>query len=142
MATKHFITLALFLCAFSAHADNTLSLQFNGLSYHYDRTVAEQYELQERNPGVGLTLANSRWLGTAGYYDNSYSETTVYALAGPVWQPYEWLRFGLLAGAVTGYEIDTGMAVTPALVPMMSVWRVNVIVTPFFVAANLTVARF
>lgn len=136
MAIKHFSIVLLFVCmpAFAG----TFEVQLNGLSYHYDRSL----HLNEVNPGLGITYKSHGLLAAAaGYYDNSYDHTTFYLLGGPVWH-YGPFRAGVLVGAVSGYERDTHMHWTPAVVPTFSAWRVNMIVTPWFAAVNFTVARF
>ena len=135
MAVKHFSIILLFVCA-PAFAGNW-SVQLNGLSYHYDRSL----DLNEVNTGLGASYENGHLLTTGGWYKNSYSRTTVYAFTGPTWR-WHGVRFGVLAGVVSGYDCDTSMHWTPTLMPIVSIWRLNFTATPWFVAANITIAQF
>ena len=95
-------TYALYLAAvlaFNAHAD-TLHLQLHGLSLHSAGTW------NERNPGLGVRYQHTPDLGVqAGFYKNSMSTQTVYAVAQ--WTPLHVgpLSAGAFAGVATRYTL-------------------------------------
>ena len=85
----------------AAHAAPAWALDVNTTSYHTQAWAREQ--LSQVNPGLGLEYRVSPdWSAMGGFYRNSYSRTTAYALAA--WTP---LRFNLPAGL----RIDAGLAV-------------------------------
>lgn len=72
-------------------------------------------------PGIGVLCALPTVKDTrlaVGTFYNSYKRTSVYAAV--VWQPLLLgpVRAGLLAGAVTGYKLDTSIALPLAAIAM------------------------
>ena len=83
------------------------SLDISTTSYHTRRWARDS--LNQDNPGLGIEYqATPDWGAAAGFYKNSYSRTSVYALA--TYTPLhislpEGFRVGLgwLAGVISGY---------------------------------------
>lgn len=82
-------------CAPVAHAED---LYLSAKAYHFDRDL----HLNENNPGVSLEFDNG---ATIGYFRNSYNKDAYYVAyayrplsVGPA-------SFGVLGGAVTGYDL-------------------------------------
>lgn len=99
-----------------------------GLSYHWDRDLAEQNDLDnEFNPGLGVRYQMGSWLKAdaiidAGVYRDSGRNTAVYAAAGLLWPLDENKRFNVGA-ALTAFHSDTYNRGDPfiAPVPLVSV---------------------
>ena len=83
-----------------------------GLSYHWDRELAEQNDWDnEFNPGLGVRYGLGTWLKAdaiidAGAYYDSGRNTTVYAAAGLLWPLDKNKRFNL-GVALTAFHSDT-----------------------------------
>ncbi|MHB8913084.1 MAG: hypothetical protein ACYC42_10670 [Lysobacter sp.] len=83
-----------------------------GLSYHWDRELAEQNDWDnEFNPGLGLRYGLGTWLKAdaiidAGAYYDSGRNTAVYAAAGLLWPLDKNKRFNL-GVALTAFHSDT-----------------------------------
>lgn len=83
-----------------------------GLSYHWDRDLAEQNDLDnEFNPGLGVRYRMGEWLRAdaivdAGVYRDSGRNTAVYAAAGLLWPLDDAKRFNVGA-ALTAFKSDT-----------------------------------
>lgn len=83
-----------------------------GLSYHWDRDLAEQNDLDnEFNPGLGVRYRMGEWLRAdaiidAGVYRDSGRHTAVYAAAGLLWPLDDAKRFNVGA-ALTAFKSDT-----------------------------------
>lgn len=94
-----------------------------GLSYHWDRDLAKQYDLDnEFNPGLGLRYQIGSWLKAdaildAGVYRDSGRNTAVYAAAGLLWPLDEAKRFSLGA-ALTAFHSDTYNRGDPFIAPV------------------------
>jgi hypothetical protein len=77
-------------------------------SYHTNRNV----DFNESNTGMGLSYIDGALMLSAGQYNNSYNDSSFYAMAG-----YRYYRdsyeVGVLAGPVTGYEIGSLFAAMP-----------------------------
>lgn len=104
-----------------------------GLSYHWDRELAEQNDWDnEFNPGLGVRYGLGTWLKAdaildAGAYYDSGRNTAVYAAAGLLW-PLDTTRRFKLGVALTAFHSDTynqGDAFI-APVPLFSVRLENV----------------
>lgn len=80
-----------------ASADDNLYLTLPLGSYHSDRNAG----YNEHNRGVGIEYQSY----VAGYYKNSTHQDTFYA--GYVWRPIDfgYVKAGILAGVVTGYQV-------------------------------------
>lgn len=99
-----------------------------GLSYHWDRDLAEQNDLDnEFNPGLGVRYQMGSWLKAdaiidAGVYRDSGRNTAVYAAAGLLWPLDQNKRFSVGA-ALTAFHSDTYNRGDPfiAPVPLVSV---------------------
>lgn len=112
------IILATLLLASTAHAGDAgrVTLDINVGSYHTQAWARDQ--LNQRNPGVGMTYHLSRtWAFSGGGYWNSYRRPTVYGLVQ--WTPLQigiaadWhVDAGLAAGLASGYRRDE-IAVRP-----------------------------
>ncbi|MDP1862699.1 MAG: hypothetical protein Q8K52_02200 [Thiobacillus sp.] len=94
-----------------------------GLSYHWDRDVARQNDLDnEFNPGLGVRYSMGSWLKAdaiidAGAYYDSGRNTAVYAGAGLLWPLDKDKRFNL--GAVlTAFHSDTYNRGDPFIAPL------------------------
>ena len=95
---KAFLLLILMAMPVMAIADDWLSL--GGGTIHFCQSCA----YNDANMGLGLqhnVTPDLRALG--GVYYNSYYKATFYA--GAAYQPLQvgWMRFGVMAGAVTNY---------------------------------------
>lgn len=116
MNSRHALLLgSALLCSHAAHALNPgeLTLDLNGASWHSESQYTYQgttSHYQQSNPGLGLTYAFDDHINlTAGFFENSYRKTTVYAGA-VIHQDFrsaddEWVLspgIALLLG--TGYE--------------------------------------
>ncbi len=84
------IVAALLIAALPAHAVDTSVLVYGG-SYHFDGRGRHEskYNLNERNPGVGLEFSQDGWLIGAGTYRDSYREQRSRQSGLPPWL---WLR--------------------------------------------------
>lgn len=120
----------------------TVGIEVNGLSYHFNRQAVRNQNLHEFNPGLGISYKQGHFIGTVGLYRNSYGKRTNYALAGAIWPIFGPLRLGLVVGAVSGYKRDTGMDWTPAIAPLVRLWRFNVLLTPWFAGVSYTLIHF
>jgi hypothetical protein len=56
-------------------------------------------------PGLGILCAKDDYFAGAGVYKNSISKTSVYAQAGMYLLNTPYVKFGFLAGVVTGYPL-------------------------------------
>jgi hypothetical protein len=99
-------------------------------SYHANREVKHN----ERNWGLGLEHdLNDKWRFAAGGYRNSYWRDSVYV--GALWLPAQSgnYKFGVLLGAVTGYDHVVGPfapTVLPTLMYEGKQWGANLGVMP------------
>ncbi len=120
-------TVAVALCAAAmlaapAHASDW-GLNLYGLSYHWDRDLARQNDLDnEFNPGLGVRYRMGSWLKAdaivdAGAYHDSGRNTAVYAAAGLLWPLDEDKRFRLGA-ALTAFHSDTYNRGDPFIAPV------------------------
>lgn len=107
-----FVFIVCALLASTAHADE-LWLTSGFLSKH------DKAGRNENNDGAGLELGlGEGWAVAAGQYRNSMNRDSRYAAA--VWQPWApvaHVRLGGVVGVVSGY----GQALTPLLLPALSV---------------------
>ncbi len=94
-----------------------------GLSYHWDRELAEQNDLDnEFNPGLGVRYRMGAWLRAdaiidAGAYRDSGRNTALYAGAGLLWPLDRNRRFNL--GAVlTAFHSETYNNGDPFIAPV------------------------
>lgn len=95
-------------------ADPAYYLDINGLSKHFGdpdpRNNVDEYN--ERNLGLGVTREtvdnDLAKILTAGYFDNSFNDPTMYAAGGLAKQFGKdyYARLGGLAGVMTGYHND------------------------------------
>ena len=107
---------------FADSSDNSLWINFGGISYHSDRSAG----FNERNGGIGLeyqvTDKNSFALGE---YKNSIRRQTNYALG--FYTPYiykdEMIKLGLLYGIATGYDTHLYDGLTGVVAPVIVVER-------------------
>lgn len=116
-----FCCLALLSSAPAGAGDWGINLY--GLSYHWDRELAEQNDLDnEFNPGLGLRYRMGSWLKAdaiidAGAYRDSGRNTALYAGAGLLWPLDRDKRFNL--GAVlTAFHSDTYNNGDPFIAPV------------------------
>lgn len=94
------VALCLTLAAGIASAASPITLDLNLASIHTEAWARNQ--LNQRNPGLGLTWHASRtWQLAGGLYSNSYRRPTWYALA-----EFTPLQFG----AADGWHLDAGLA--------------------------------
>lgn len=100
---KTILTLAILALAIGSTAqagEPTVTLDINVGSYHTQSWARR--ELNQRNPGIGMTYHLDRSFAiSGGAYWNSYRRPTVYALAQ--WTPLQF-------GAVGDWHIDAGIA--------------------------------
>ncbi len=103
--------LALGAAGAPAHADwSDLGVNVYGLSYHFDKSRAEQLDVDNNfNPGLGLRYQfarHERWtfFADAGAYYDSGKNTAVYGGAGALWQVVGGLQIG---AAVAVFNSDT-----------------------------------
>lgn len=95
---------------FDLNGTGMLNVDLNLGSYHTQEWARD--ELNQKNPGVGMTYRFSRsWAVAGGMYENSYDRSTWYVLAQ--WTPVQlghtggWhVDAGLAAGLATGYRPD------------------------------------
>lgn len=98
--------------AIAEAGDGDLGLNVYGLSYHWDRELAEQNGWDnEFNPGLGARYRMGSWLNAdaivdAGIYRDSGRNTAVYAATGLLWPLDEAKRFHLGA-TLTAFHSDT-----------------------------------
>ncbi|MHB1215135.1 MAG: hypothetical protein ACYCY9_09130 [Thiobacillus sp.] len=94
-----------------------------GLSYHWDRELAEQNDLDhEFNPGLGLRYRMGSWLKAdaildGGAYYDSGRNTAVYAGAGLLWPLDQNRRFNL-GVVLTAFHSDTYNDGDPFVAPI------------------------
>lgn len=92
-------------------------------SYHFDRSVG----YNEFNPGLGAQYRfDGHWRAGLGFYKNSFSRTSWYAVGGYFTDPVARVfgtevRPGLYAGGASGYR--TASPVTPAALGALSFQR-------------------
>jgi hypothetical protein len=91
------------------------SLNINGKSKHFNSL----HQLNEDNPGFGITAEKGNSFITAGGYENSYFDPSFYAGIG-----YKnrfgnqfYIEPGIIAGLVTGYKDS----LSPMILPMVSI---------------------
>ena len=90
----------------------TTTHRYAGGSYQ----TTEYTEFNENNLGLGYNADNGF---SAGFYDNSFNKTSVYA--GATFQTQQkYLNVGITVGGITGYEHITGMTVTPMAMPFVT----------------------
>ena len=79
---KNYVLALVLFAAIPAQA-GALTLDINGASRHSKDTYRYQgktHKYNESNLGAGLTYGVNKYVGvTAGFFDNSYYQTTVYA---------------------------------------------------------------
>ena len=97
----HRLLLAAIIClAPCAAFAGTWRMDANLASVHTEAWARRS--LNQVNPGLGVEYqVNRSWAYTAGFYKNSYSRRTMYALA-------EWTPLHL--GAAQGWHVDAGLA--------------------------------
>jgi len=106
------ILLAIALLSAPAALAGAWGINVYGLSYHWDRDLAEQNDWDnEFNPGLGLRYRMGTWLKAdaiidAGVYHDSGRNTAVYAAAGLLWPLDRDKRFNL-GVALTAFHSDT-----------------------------------
>ncbi|HLP99222.1 MAG TPA: hypothetical protein VK149_12345 [Sideroxyarcus sp.] len=77
----------------------------NVAAYHIDRKATETRNLRESNPGIGFERDDGETHQMVGAYKNSINKNSAYALFGYTpFQIGDYLRVGIVGGAVTGYE--------------------------------------
>ncbi len=135
--------LLLALSLATTHAANASpspwSLDINTTSYHTEAWA--RHQLNQDNPGLGVQYQYSPSLGfAAGAYENSYSRTSLYALA--LYTPAHFtLPFGLTAsagiaaGSVSGYTHAEAPGRPGALAALLEVrsaggYGVNLLAVP------------
>lgn len=109
------IAALLLVAAHEARADGWY-LSPGGVSYHADR----QAGYNERNHGLSITYREDASLAySAGWFGNSLHRRAYFGAAR--WTPVSaWgVRFGALAGVVTGYEAASGGPI-PVVLPAMA----------------------
>jgi hypothetical protein len=132
-------------------------LDLNVGSKHSEKNYVWQgrrNSFNESNLGLGATYQLKTWCDVkAGWFDNSYDRTSIYALVNPKWELLHHSRWslapGVAAGLVTGYQHtpeQTG-AVAPWGMVTLSLgfndrWRVNLGYIPsrLFVSNSIDVA--
>ena len=106
------ILLAVASLSAAAAQASDWSINIYGLSYHWDRDLAEQNDWDnEFNPGLGFRYRMGSWLKAdaiidAGAYYDSGRNTAVYAAAGLLWPLDQNKRFNL-GLALTAFHSDT-----------------------------------
>lgn len=109
------IAATLLLAALPAHAVDTSVLVYGG-SYHFDGHGRHEsrYDLNERNPGLGLEFEQSGWLAGAGTYKDSYRQQARMAYVGYRWtfgDTQGWhANVALKAGYLRGSGFDGPVA--------------------------------
>lgn len=114
-----------------AGADGDWGINLYGLSYHWDRGLAEAMGWDnEFNPGLGLRYRPGPWLKgvsfvDAGAYRDSGRNTALYAALGVQW-PLDERKAWWLGAAITAFNSDTYNRGDPciALIPLLS-WRLE-----------------
>jgi hypothetical protein len=91
-----------------------VQIVMHAASYHFEGAGHEGF-----NPGAAIRVPRARSFLTVGGYRNSLGRESVYAGIGYTVADYGWIRFNVLGGAVTGYQIP----VAPALVPEVEIVR-------------------
>lgn len=76
----------------------------NLASHHFVEPPAGIDEWNEQNYGFGVERSFGEWFSTAGYYDNSFGDTTVYAGLGREWRVVKYVHVGAEAGLASGYD--------------------------------------
>lgn len=124
-----FLAFLVTQCLPAHAADNWIAASVT--SYHAD-THGEHYN--SRNFGLGAERTDGNLSYMAGAYRNSLDRTSAYALVG--YAPIELgpFRFGIAAGAVTGYPRLNNGHVGPAAVGLIRYesgrFGVNVVLIP------------
>ncbi|MHA6837755.1 hypothetical protein [Ralstonia pseudosolanacearum] len=103
------IAAALLAAALPAHAVDTSVLVYGG-SYHFDGKGRHEskYDLNERNPGVGLEFSQDGWLAGAGMYRDSYREQAHMAYVGYRWTLGDTQGWHANAAVKVGYLRGSG----------------------------------
>lgn len=73
---------------------------------------SHDYDLNQRNYGLGITVKDDRLSYKAGWFRNSYRKTSIYALANYDIIESRSYSFGFSAGLVSGYADTSGEAYT------------------------------
>ena len=122
------------LLALVVHAQDYLVATVT--SFHFDRSK----DYNESNFGLGIERRYSdEWAGSVGYFKNSFYRNTVYVFAG--YTPYrygEW-RYGVVVGAVTGYENNVSPWITGVATRDYGRFGVNIVLAASAMALQVKV---
>lgn len=103
-------------------------------SYHFDR----ERKYNEQNFGLGWerSITDNAYVHV-GFYKNSFSEDTFYALGGyaPL-RAGKW-KIGAMFGAVTGYRHSVDPMLTASAIREWKNFGVNILVAPAAVAVQI-----
>ena len=100
---------------------------FTANSYHFNR----ERTYNETNHGLGYEQdISNRWKIQVGYYQNSFSRTSVYA--GGTYLPWQWrdFRFGGTIAAVSGYNSKPTIIAFPTIQWEGETFGTNIMVLP------------
>lgn len=122
------------LLALVVHAQDYLVATVT--SYHYDRSK----DYNESNFGLGIERRYSdecAW--SVGYFKNSLYRNTVYVFAG--YTPYRYMgwRYGVVVGAVTGYESGVSPWLTGVATRDYGRFGVNIVLAASAIALQVKV---
>lgn len=115
--------MAMMAAAGTAVAASDWGVNIYGFSYHWDRDLAQQNDLDnEFNPGLGVRYRLGSWLRAdaiidAGAYRDSGRNAAVYAAAGLLWPLDDAKRFNVGA-ALTAFHSDTYNNGDPFVAPI------------------------
>lgn len=117
---KALAVLAL-LASSAAHADNfdRVDLQPAIVSGFVSHHINVKKQFNENNYGIGYRFGSDV---IVGYYRNSEYANSVYAAYESRWKLTDNIHMGVLAGAVTGYQV----AVVPFVLPELALQVRNV----------------
>jgi len=88
-----------------------------------------KHKFNAENEGLGVTYKEGPWSYKAGYYDNSYYDTTAYLGAERDLFTSRYASIGLAAGIFTGYEDKAPHADKPLLLgagPVFSIFNKDI----------------
>jgi hypothetical protein len=120
--------------------DVNLTSRHSRDTYFYERRF---HEYNSNNFGLGLSYDWSDWCDLkAGWFNNSYHKTSVYALVHPQYDflrsPHRLFAVGAGVGAITGYDhtVDDLPPVSPMGILTLAIsderhWRATVGYLPF-----------
>jgi len=125
------LSLLISTSAFAAEDDYRFYITANIAAYHLDRDATEKLNLNETNPGIGFEVKKGNLGLAVGNYQNSIRNNSNYALVTYTPINVGIFGFGVVGGAVTGYNAAPVVPAAGLLVTVnTNTVGANIIITP------------